>query len=106
MWNAKLSVKMWEGYVQNENAPDIVYVSPMEAERLDSLPSAYVETAEFDCLHDEGLAYANALRDAGVDVTLNETRGTMHGFDIVEKAPTTTAAVRARLEFMKEHFGV
>ena len=106
MWNAKLSVKMWEGYVQNENAPDIVYASPMEAERLDSLPAAYVETAEFDCLHDEGLAYANALQDAGVDVTLNETRGTMHGFDIVQKAPTAKAAVKARIKFMKEHFGV
>ena len=106
MWNAKLSVKMWEGYVQNENAPDIVYASPMEAERLDSLPAAYVETAEFDCLHDEGLAYANALQDAGVDVTLHETRGTMHGFDIVQKAPTAKAAVKARIKFMKEHFGV
>ena len=106
MWNAKLSVKMWQGYVQNENASDIAYASPMEADRFDGLPSAYVETAEFDCLHDEGIAYADALRAAGVDVMLNETCGTMHGFDIVEKAPTTRAAVKARIEFMKKHFCV
>ena len=104
MWNAKLSVKMWQGYVQDENAPDIAYASPMEAESFENLPRAYVETTEFDCLHDEGIAYAKALREAGVSVELNETRGTMHGFDIVEKAPTTRAAVKARIEFMKKIF--
>ena len=104
MWNAKLSVKMWQGYVQNENAPDIAYASPMEAKRFDSLPTSYVETAEFDCLRDEGIAYANAMKHAGVAVTLHETHGTMHGFDIVEKAPTTKAALAARIAFMKKVF--
>ena len=104
MWNAKLSVKMWQGYVRDENAPDIAYASPMEAASFEGLPSAYVETTEFDCLHDEGVAYAEALRKAGVSVELNETQGTMHGFDIVEKAPTTRAAVKARIEFMKKIF--
>ena len=104
MWNAKLSEKMWQGYVQNANAADIAYASPMEAECFEDLPAAYVETAEFDCLHDEGVAYAQAMQKAGIDVVLNETKGTMHGFDIVEKAPTTQAAVAARIGFMKEQF--
>jgi acetyl esterase/lipase len=56
MWNARLSVKMWQGYVPNEKAPLMAYASPMEAARFDALPTAYVETAEFDCLHDEGIA--------------------------------------------------
>lgn len=103
MWNAKLSAKMWQGYVQ-ENIENIAYASPMEAERFDGLPTAYIETAKFDCLHDEGLAYASALRDAGVSVTLNETEGTMHGFDIVEKAKTTQEAVKARIDYMKKQF--
>ena len=104
MWNAKLSVKMWQGYVQDENAPDIAYASPMEAQSFENLPSAYVETAEFDCLHDEGIAYAEALRKADVSVELNETRGTMHGFDIMQKAETTKAALAARIAFMKKVF--
>ena len=104
MWNAKLSAKMWEGYVQDENAPDIAYASPMEGESFSGLPTAYVETAEFDCLHDEAIVYAKALLSAGVDVTLNETHGTMHGFDIVEDAPTTKAAISARILFMKKQF--
>jgi len=104
MWNAKLSVKMWEGYVQDPNAANISYASPMEAERFDDLPPAYVETAEFDCLHDEGIAYAKALRMSGVAVELNETKGTMHGFDIVEKASVTKAAVAKRIAYMNRRF--
>jgi len=104
MWNSKLSVKMWEAYLPDPNVPDIAYASPMEAKSFAGLPSTYVETAEFDCLHDEGIAYADALRAAGVSVWVNETRGTMHGFDIVQKAPITQAAVQARIDYMREMF--
>ena len=104
MWNAVLSGMMWEGYVKDINAPDIAYASPMEATRFDGLPTAYIETAEFDCLRDEGLAYADALRGAGVNVALNQTEGTMHGFDIVQRSPITVAAVQARIAFMRDMF--
>lgn len=104
MWNSKLSKKMWPGYLTDNNIPDIVYASPMEAKIFGDLPQAYVETAEFDCLHDEGIAYAEALRKAGIAVEVNETRGTMHGFDIILKAPTTKAAVAARINYMRKCF--
>ena len=104
MWNSKLSAKMWQGYVQDENAPSIAYASPMEAKSFEELPRTYIETAEFDCLHDEGIAYAEVLRNANVSVELNETKGTMHGFDIVEKAPTTKAAVAERIGYMAKEF--
>ena len=42
-------------------------------------------------------------RVSGIEVVLNETKGTMHGFDIVQKAPTTKAAVAARIEYMKKN---
>lgn len=104
MWNAELSVKMWQGYVKSEDAPDIAYASPMEAKPFEGLPMAYIETAEFDCLHDEGIAYGEALRAAGVAVAFNETKGTMHGFDIVEKVPTAMAAVAERIGYMQNAF--
>lgn len=104
MWNSQLSVKMWDAYLTDPNTPDLAYASPMEAKSFSDLPSAYVETAEFDCLHDEGLAYAEALRAAGVSVWVNETVGTVHGFDIVQNAPITQAAVAARIDYMREMF--
>jgi acetyl esterase/lipase len=104
MWHSRLSAKMWQGYVQEEDPPNLAYASPMEAARFDGLPPAYVETAEFDSLRDEGEAYAEALRGAGVSVVLNATKGTMHGFDIVENAPTAQAAAEARIAYMRERF--
>ncbi|MBQ8642830.1 MAG: alpha/beta hydrolase [Clostridia bacterium] len=103
MWNSTLSLKMAGGYVQSRDVENFVYASPMEGDCAD-LPPAYIETAEFDCLHDDGIHYADKLRDAGIAVELNETEGTMHGFDIVQKAPTTKAAVAARIDYMRRGF--
>lgn len=101
MWNSSLSDRIAPMTKVEKNSPNYVYYSPVEAERFDGLPPAYIETAEFDCLHDDGTFYAKLLQKAGVPVTLNETRGTMHGFDIAQKAPTTLAAIEQRIAFMK-----
>lgn len=104
MWNSTLSSRIAPMTRADRSRPDYVWYSPVEAESFEGLPPAYIETAEFDCLHDDGVLYAEKLRAAGIAVTLNETKGTMHGFDIVQKAPTTKAALGARIEFMKKAF--
>ena len=104
MWNSRLSVKMWQGYIQSENADNLAYASPMEAKSFSGLPDAYVETAEFDCLRDEGLAYAKALQSHGAAVSINETKGTMHGYDIVAKSSITKASVLTRVKYMAKMF--
>lgn len=105
MWNSVLTDRISPMTRVDSSRPDYLYFSPVEAERFDYLPPAYIETAEFDCLHDDGILYAEKLRSAGVPVTLNETEGTMHGFDIVRRAKTTEEAILRRIAFMKEYFG-
>lgn len=104
MWNSTLSSRITPMTRAERGRPDYVYYSSVEAESFQGLPPAYIETAEFDCLHDDGILYGEKLRAAGIPVTLNETRGTMHGFDIVRRAPTARAAVDARIRFMRDAF--
>ncbi|MBE6952133.1 MAG: alpha/beta hydrolase [Ruminococcaceae bacterium] len=104
MWNSKLSSRIAPMTCADRTRPDYVYYSPVEASSLAGLPPAYIETAEFDCLHDDGILYAQKLREAGITVELNETVGTMHGFDIMQKAKTTQAALRTRIAFMRRAF--
>lgn len=104
MWNSSLSGKIAPMTRVDPAKPDYIWYSPVEADSLEGMPPAYIETAEFDCLHDDGVLYAERLRNAGVEVILNETKGTMHGFDIATKAPTTEAAIKERISFMRRFF--
>lgn len=104
MWNSTLSNQIAPMTKADKSREDYVYYSPVEAKEFTGLPPAYIETAEFDCLHDDGILYGEKLRLAGVDVTLNETKGTMHGFDIRQNASITKTVLETRIDFMKKYF--
>jgi acetyl esterase len=55
-------------------------VSPRRASNLAGLPPAFVITAEFDPLRDQGVAYADAMRAAGTPVAGRTYDGMFHGF--------------------------
>ncbi len=71
-------------------------VSPLLAEDLSGLAPAYIATAGFDPLRDEGEEYARRLSEAGVPVALRRHEGLLHSF------ANLTAVGRAPREAMLE----
>lgn len=104
IWNAKLNRRMWELYLRDGDHGMPQYAAPMLAGNFVGLPPAYVEVEEFDCLHDEGIAYAQALSAAGVSVQLEDMKGTFHGFDSFWKADISRTAVEKRIEALRRGF--
>jgi acetyl esterase/lipase len=80
------------------------YASPLYGD-LSELAPAYVETAEFDLLHDQGTAYAHALIEKGIEVDLNEVKGGVHGFDLLAADSSVSKdAMQRRIQFLRRVF--
>jgi acetyl esterase len=96
---------LWEAYLgQSLAAGTPRYAAPLQGE-LTGVAPAYVETATYDPLHDEGNAYAEALLAKGIDVSLNTTIGTVHGFDLLAaKSSISKAAMESRIQFLRKIF--
>ena len=66
-------------YAPTESDRLDIRASPLLASSFTGLPRTLVVTAEYDPLRDEGEEYAEALVNAGVDVTLRRYQGAVHG---------------------------
>ena len=105
VWNSILNRKMWQLYLSGKaDGQNAQYVSPASASDLSHMPPTYIQTAEFDCLRDEGIAFADALKSAGNSAILDETKGTVHGFDMASHSPITVCAVNNRISFLNQIF--
>jgi acetyl esterase len=70
----------WREYLGDGVRGDEPYASPSFATDLTGLAPAFIATAEFDPLRDEGEAYADALAAAGVPAIKRRFDGMFHSF--------------------------
>ena len=78
--------------------------APLEADDHAGVAPACIVLAECDPLVDEGIAYADKLRAAGVDVQLELYRGVTHDFiKMGRQIPEALTALNACAEALKNH---
>jgi acetyl esterase/lipase len=77
-------------------------LAPANAESLAGLPPAYIATAQYDPIRDDGVRYAELLRAAGVPVEHHNAETLVHGYVSFGIAvPAAAEAVAKALEAVK-----
>jgi len=87
----------WDQYLGPHGDPGDRYASMLRADDLNGAPPALIMTAEHDVLRDEGEAYADRLRAAGVDVTSLCYPGMVHGFLMMDALTPTAVTAMAEI---------
>ena len=106
MCNSKDMDTYEKWYVQDESAGKLSYRSPVETESWDQIPMTYIETAEYDCLRDGAIIYADKLHDHGIAADLHNTEGTVHGYDMALKSSIVKDLIEKRVDFLKSAFQI
>jgi len=104
IWDANCTALFWKIYLSNQNPKQIQYASPMEVDSLKHFPKTYVEIAEFDCLHDEGVAFAEKLQSEEISVELHEVKGAYHGFEAAMESTIVMDSINRRIKWIQSVF--
>lgn len=91
-----------EQYASSPEDISSPYFSPLLAASHEDLPPALVITAEYDPLHDEGIAYARKLQSSGVETRILECEKTIHSFINYPKANGVKETEEAVMSFVEE----
>lgn len=101
MWSNRNNRGAWRHYLGSDpgGSEPPPYAVPGRREDLSGLPPAWIGVGDIDLFHDENLAYAQRLREAGVPCEFHASPGAPHGFELV----VPDAAVTRR--FWEDNFG-
>ena len=100
----------WSSYLADQGLRSEITVSPLQATLadLEGLPPALVIVDENDVLRDQGEAYADKLRNAGVPTTSVRFNGTIHDFmrlNALRDSESTRAAISVAVAAIRRAFG-
>ncbi|WP_454860100.1 alpha/beta hydrolase [Promicromonospora soli] len=105
VWSPKSNRFGWGAYLGGTIADGTVppLAAPARYADLSGLPPAWIGVGTNDLFHDEDVAYARRLQEAGVDCTLHVVPGAYHNFDSLEaKAPVSQAFLQAQIAALDE----
>ncbi len=80
LWNTRSNRFGWTAYL-GDTDPRVAV--PVRRDDLGGLPPAWIGVGTHDLFHDEDLAYAARLTEAGVPCHVEVVPGAFHGFDMV-----------------------
>ena len=103
-WDPRSNRFGWTSYLGRAPIAGLApeYAVPARRENLAGLPPAWIGVGSIDLFHDEDVAYAERLRDAGVEVELHVVPGMPHGADVaLPDAPSMRAFTGAKLAALR-----
>ena len=92
----------WDQFLPADAELNHPLVSPLYAENLRELPRTLIQTAGCDPLRDEGVAYAEKLKNAGVSTEWSDYEGMIHGFINIPELGFGSAAMQEVASFLSD----
>ena len=103
LWNPRSNLFGWTAYLGDAD-PQVAV--PARRADLSGLAPAWIGVGTLDLFHDEDLAYAERLRQAGVPCQVETVPGAFHGFDLLmPKAAVSRAFFASQCESLRNAFG-
>lgn len=102
VWDANLSKTMWSVYLGEQRPEHIEYASPLEAPTFEKFPPTYIEVAEFDSLHDEGVLLYDRLIEEGIPAELHEMKAACHGFENALESKMVRKCMERRISWLQK----
>ena len=105
-WNQKSNRFGWESYLGKKcGAEDVpAYSVPARREDLSGLPQAWIGVGTVDIFHDEDVAYAQRLKERGIECELYIVPGAFHGFDVFDpQVPIVQDFRKSQISALKKY---
>lgn len=78
--------------------------SPYDEDLFEGYPNTYIEVAEYDCLHDDGVLFYYKLYKENINCELIEVKGAMHGYDFAINSKLIKELIEKRIKFIEKCF--
>ena len=106
IWDSRCNKMFWDMYLEDPDERKSRYASISEIGSLDYFPETYIEVAEYDCLHDEGVEFADRLRSEGISAEVHEIKGACHGYESALKSSLLEKCLNDRIDWMTHILGL